>query len=70
MQTELTWADIQKKMLYLTSVMKLSDDDAFVFSNLCDLSRRVGEKEGRERAINDVSSVMSEQLARLLEERR
>lgn len=35
---------------------------------LCDLSRRVGEKEGRERAINDVSIVMSEQLARLLEE--
>jgi len=68
MQTELTWADIQKKRLYLTGAMKLSDEDAFSFSFLCDLSRRVGEKEGRERAIGDVSSVMSEQLARLLEE--
>lgn len=68
MQTELTWADIQQKMLYMTSRMKMSDDESFMFSLLCDLSRRVGEKEGRERAIGDVSSVMGKQLARLLEE--
>ena len=54
--------------MYLTQVMKLSDDDVFRIQQLCDLSRRVGEMEGRERAINDVSIVMSEQLARLLEE--
>ena len=54
--------------MYLTQVMKLSDDDVFRIQQLCDLSRRVGEREGRERAINDVSIVMSEQLARLLEE--
>lgn len=68
MQTELTWAEVQRKALYLTQVMKLSDDDVFRIQQLCDLSRRVGEREGRERAISDVSIVMSEQLARLLEE--
>ena len=68
MQTELTWAEVQRKTMYLTQVMKLSDDDVFRIQQLCDLSRRVGEMEGRERAINDVSIVMSEQLARLLEE--
>ena len=68
MQTELTWAEIHRKIIYLTEIQKLTEEEAVRIQNLCDLSRRVGEKEGRERAINDVSIVMSEQLARLLEE--
>lgn len=67
MQTELTWAEVQRKTMYLTQLMKLSDDDVFRIQQLCDLSRRVGEREGRERAINDVSNVMSVELTRLLE---